>query len=68
MRLSGKTAVITGGASGFGAGIARKFIAEGCHVMIVDINGEAAAQMAIELGAQAVAQQADVSDGRSVDL
>lgn len=67
MRLSGKTAIITGGASGFGAGIARKFIAEGCRVMIADINGEATAQMAAELGDDAVAHQVDVSDGASVD-
>ncbi|GIT89117.1 SDR family oxidoreductase [Roseobacter sp. OBYS 0001] len=67
MRLSGKTAIITGGASGFGAGIARKFIAEGCRVMIADINGDAAAEMAVELGENAVAQQVDVSDGASVD-
>ncbi|AEI96373.1 SDR family oxidoreductase [Roseobacter litoralis] len=67
MRLSGKTAIITGGASGFGAGIARKFIAEGCRVIIADINGDAAAEMAVELGENAVAQQVDVSDGASVD-
>ncbi|ABG29833.1 3-oxoacyl-ACP reductase [Roseobacter denitrificans] len=67
MRLSGKTAIITGGASGFGAGIARRFIAEGCRVMVADINGDAAAQMAIELGENAVAQKVDVSDGASVD-
>ncbi len=67
MRLSGKTAIITGGASGFGAGIARKFIAEGCRVMVADINGDAAAEMAVELGENAVAQQVDVSDGASVD-
>ena len=31
MRLEGKTAIVTGGGSGFGAGIARKFAAEGAH-------------------------------------
>lgn len=67
MRLRGKTAIVTGAASGFGAGIARKFIAEGCRVMVADINAEGAAEMAEELGAAAVAQQADVSDGASVD-
>ncbi len=67
MRLRGKTAIVTGAASGFGAGIARKFIAEGCRVMVADINAEGAAEMAEELGAAAVAQQTDVSDGASVD-
>ena len=67
MRLDGKTAIVTGGASGFGAGIARKFLAEGAKVMIADINGAAAAQMAAELGSNAVAQEVDVSDGASVN-
>jgi 3-oxoacyl-[acyl-carrier protein] reductase len=50
MRLSGKTAIVTGGASGFGAGIVRKFIAEGATVMVADINGDAARAMADEVG------------------
>ena len=54
MRLKDKTAIVTGGASGFGAGIARKFIAEGAHVMIADLNGEAAHAVAEELGGIAV--------------
>lgn len=66
MRLQGKTAIVTGGASGFGAGIVRKFIAEGARVMIVDINGEAAADMASDIGSQAIAQTADISNGASV--
>lgn len=66
MRLNGKTAIVTGGASGFGAGIARKFLAEGARVMVADINGAAADDMAAELGDAALAQQVDVSDGASV--
>lgn len=66
MRLQGKTAIVTGGASGFGAGIARKFTAEGARVMVADINGEAAEAMAEELGTTAVAQTVDVSDRASV--
>ena len=50
MRLAGKTAIVTGGASGFGAGIAEKFAREGARVMIADMNGEAAAKMAAALG------------------
>ncbi|MBQ4823990.1 SDR family oxidoreductase [Leisingera sp. HS039] len=67
MRLDGKTAIVTGGASGFGAGIARKFLAEGARVMIADINGAAAAEMAAELGSNATARTVDVSDGASVN-
>ena len=67
MRLNGQTAIVTGGASGFGAGIVRKFVAEGARVMIADINGEGAAELAAELGDLAVAQSVDVSSGASVD-
>lgn len=64
-RLSGKTAIVTGGASGFGAGIVRKFVAEGARVMIADINGEAAEALAKELGAKSC--QVDVSKDDSVN-
>lgn len=66
MRLEGKTAIVTGGASGFGAGIAKKFIAEGARVMVADINSAAAADYARELGENAIAQSVDVSNGDSV--
>ncbi len=67
MRLQNKTAIVTGGASGFGAGIVRKFVAEGARVMIADINGDGAAELAAELGDPAMAQSVDVSSGASVD-
>lgn len=67
MRLEGKTAIVTGGASGFGAGIVRKFCAEGARVMIADINGDAASDLAAEIGDLATAQAVDVADGPSVD-
>ena len=67
MRLSGKTAIVTGGASGFGAGIVRKFLAEGARVMIADINGDAASSMASECGDAAIAQAVDVGNSASVD-
>ncbi|MDE4141203.1 MULTISPECIES: SDR family oxidoreductase [Rhodobacterales] len=67
MRLAGKTAIVTGGASGFGAGIVEKFLAEGAKVMIADINGDAAAAMAADLGTNAIAQAVDVADGASVN-
>ncbi len=66
MRLEGKTAIVTGGASGFGAGIVQKFLAEGARVMIADINGEAASDMASAVGTNAIAQRVDVSDAASV--
>ena len=59
MRLKGKAAIVTGGASGFGAGIAGKFVAEGARVMIADVNGKAAEAKAHELGCEAV--KTDVS-------
>ena len=65
VRLEGKTAIVTGGASGFGAGIVRKFLIEGAQVMIADLNGEAAATLAGELGCSACL--VDVSDRASVE-
>jgi 3-oxoacyl-[acyl-carrier protein] reductase len=67
MRLNHKTAIVTGGASGFGAGIVRKFIAEGAHVLIADINAEAASALAHELGHHATALGVDVSRRDSVN-
>ena len=66
MRLEGKTALVTGGASGFGAGIVRKFLAEGARVAIADINADAARDLASELGEQAFAVAVDVSSNDSV--
>ena len=66
MRLAGKCAIVTGGASGFGLGIVDKFLAEGARVMIADINGEGAAALATERGDAVLAQQVDVGDAASV--
>ena len=66
MRLDGKTAIVTGGGSGFGAGIARKFIAECAQVVIADINSAAAESLSDELGAAAFAAHVDVADLGSV--
>lgn len=66
MRLNGKTAIVTGGASGFGAGIVRKFLDEGARVMIADINGDAASDILTHTGGDLIAQQVDVSDTDSV--
>ncbi len=64
MRLEGKVAVVTGAGSGFGAGIARKFAAEGARVVVADINEDAARMVAAEIGG--VACKVDVSSGESV--
>jgi 3-oxoacyl-[acyl-carrier protein] reductase len=67
MRLEGKTALVTGGASGFGAGIVRKFLAEGARVAIADINADAANDFATGLGENAFAVAVDVSRNDSVE-
>ena len=64
MRLDGKTALVTGGGSGFGAGIARKFAAEGARVLVADINADAAREVASRIGG--IAAIVDVSDNASV--
>jgi 3-oxoacyl-[acyl-carrier protein] reductase len=64
MLLEGKTAIVTGGGSGFGAGIARVFAREGATVMVADINAAAAEAVAAEVGG--IAQGVDVADGASV--
>jgi 3-oxoacyl-[acyl-carrier protein] reductase len=66
MRLDGKTAIVTGGASGFGAGIVRCFLAEGARVMIADINGEGAEVLAGELGEGTVPCRVNVAEAASV--
>ncbi|MEM9967945.1 MAG: SDR family oxidoreductase [Pseudomonadota bacterium] len=66
MRLEGKTAIVTGGASGFGAGIVRKFVAEGAHVLIADLNVELSSELAQELGQNVSAIATDVSDQAAV--
>ncbi|MFZ0692437.1 MAG: SDR family oxidoreductase [Acidobacteriaceae bacterium] len=67
--LSGKTAIITGGASGIGLAIAKRFASHGSTVFVVDWNeaGAAAATLAIAgLGGTAQAFGCDVSDAASV--
>jgi len=66
MRLADKTAVVTGGASGFGAGIVKKFLSQGAKVMVADINAKAAADMAAACGADCSCCVVDVADAASV--
>lgn len=59
MKLDGKVAVVTGGASGIGAASVRRFVAEGARVAIADVNQEAAQSLAGELGAACLAIRCD---------
>jgi NAD(P)-dependent dehydrogenase (short-subunit alcohol dehydrogenase family) len=59
-RLAGKTAFITGGASGLGEAIARRFASEGAKVIIADIDQDSGGRIAAELGGQFV--KLDVSN------
>ncbi|MEN4474430.1 glucose 1-dehydrogenase [Mycolicibacterium cosmeticum] len=60
--LDGKVAVVTGGASGLGAGLVRRFAAEGARVVIGDVEAERGAELAAELGGNAVFVRSDVTD------
>jgi len=62
--LDGKVAVVTGGASGIGKGIATRLAAEGAQVIIADIQRDAMEAAAAEIGATGI--PVDVSDAQSV--
>ncbi|GAB7543117.1 glucose 1-dehydrogenase [Cupriavidus sp. 8B] len=66
-QLTNKVAIVTGGASGFGEGIAKAYIAEGAKVVVADVNGEGARRVANELGASATAFTCDVSKATDVN-
>ncbi|WP_308492720.1 SDR family NAD(P)-dependent oxidoreductase [Microbacterium terrisoli] len=65
-RLLGKTIVVTGGASGIGAAIARGVVAEGGNAVVADLDRTSAETVAAELGSRAIAVQMDVSDRAQV--
>jgi len=62
MRLAGKTAIVTGAASGFGRGIAQAMSAEGAKVMVCDLNGDAAETVASDIGGEAFSVDVSQSD------
>jgi 3-oxoacyl-[acyl-carrier protein] reductase len=66
-KLSGKVAIITGAASGFGEAMARTYAAEGARVAILDRRVEAAQATAASIGASAMAVACDVTMRKSVE-
>ena len=66
-RLEGKTALITGAASGIGAATAGIFVDEGSRVLLTDINDERGNRLAQELGDQASYLHVDVSNEKDVE-
>ena len=69
-KLSGRVAVVTGGGSGIGRAIARRFAAEGARVAVADIAREGAERVAAEIretGGGAIAVPTDVADSAQVD-
>ena len=66
MRISGAAAVVTGGASGLGLATARRLVAAGARVVVLDLPGERSEQAVADLGDGAVLAAADVTDEAAV--
>lgn len=67
MKLKDRVAIVTGAASGFGAEIARQYVAEGAKVAVADIDAAGAKAVAAQLGEAAIAVACDVSKRADVD-
>jgi 3-oxoacyl-[acyl-carrier protein] reductase len=67
MRLSNKTALVTGAAQGFGLGIAETFAREGARVAVLDLNASGAEEAAARIGSGALALGCDVAKAGEVD-
>ena len=63
--LNGRTALVTGGASGIGRAVATRLAADGAHVLVLDRDEAGAKQVATDIGGEALV--ADLSDGPSID-
>jgi len=66
MKIQGKSALVTGGASGLGAATVRMLAAHGAKVMIADVNEDLGKHLAQELGASAAFVKADVTNEEQV--
>jgi 2-hydroxycyclohexanecarboxyl-CoA dehydrogenase len=69
MEFAGKTALVTGAARGIGMAVCQALAASGCRVVVVDINGEGAEQVARDIvaaGGEAMAARCDVSSDQQV--
>ncbi len=67
MRLDGKSTLVTGAGSGFGAEIARVYAREGAKIVLMDLNGAAAEAVAAAIGPAALAVQGDVTSRTDID-
>ena len=65
-QLTNKVAIVTGAAGGFGAEIARQYVAEGAKVAVADINEDGARAVASGLGDNAIAVRCDVTQRADV--
>ncbi|MDH4229553.1 MAG: bifunctional aldolase/short-chain dehydrogenase [Nitrospirota bacterium] len=64
--LAGRVAVVTGAASGIGAGAVREMLAQGAHVIGVDLNAATLTALQKELGSAFTAAPADITDPRAL--
>ncbi len=67
MRLKNKVAIITGAASGFGEGMAKRFAEEGAKIVVADLNSKGAEKVADDIGKAAIWIQTDVSQRSEID-
>jgi len=67
MRLKDKVAIITGAASGFGEGMAKRFAEEGAKIVVADLNVKGAQRVAGQIGDNAVSVQTDVSQASEIE-